>query len=367
MSELAAVYREVDAPLVLEEITLAPIREDQARVRIAASGVCHSDLSILRGLLPVPPGCVLGHEGAGIVEEVGSAVTHIAVGDHVVLSWTPPCGQCWWCQAGEVHLCERAVRDTRGMPYATDAKGEPLVSAMGVASFGTATNALGRGLVKIDPAIPLDVAALVGCAVATGAGAAMNTAPVKPGSTVAVIGLGGVGMSVVLGAAVQGASEIIVVDPVAGRRASALTIGATAQVDPEAGDLIEGVKALTGGRGADYVFEVVGRSATITAAYESTRRGGTTVVVGAATPGDMVTFDAFRLFLSARTIVGCQYGSANPATDFPLLLDLWRQGRMPLDSLVTRRIALPEVNSAFDDMRAGVGIRTVIVNDPATV
>jgi S-(hydroxymethyl)glutathione dehydrogenase / alcohol dehydrogenase len=363
MTEHAAVYRAVDAPLVMEEITLSPIREDQARVRIAASGVCHSDLSILSGLLPVPPGAVLGHEGAGIVEEVGAAVSHVAPGDHVVLSWIPSCGQCWWCQAGEVHLCERAIPDTYRMPYATDGDGKPLIAGMGVASFGTATNALGRALVKIDPEIPLDVAALVGCAVATGAGAAMNTAAIKPGSTVAVVGLGGVGMSVVLGAVLQGASEIIVVDPVAGRRGSALAIGGTAEVDPAAGDLAEGVKALTGGRGADYVFEVVGRAPTITAAYGATRRGGTTVIVGAAAPGTTVSFDAFRLFLDARTVVGCQYGSTNPATDFPLLLTHWREGRMALDQLVTRRISLPEVNSAFDDMRRGEGIRTVIVND----
>jgi S-(hydroxymethyl)glutathione dehydrogenase/alcohol dehydrogenase len=258
MTETAAVLREVGKPLEIEEITLAPLREDQVRVRIAASGVCHSDLSMANGNLPFPVPSVLGHEGAGVVEEVGSAVGHVSQGDHVVLSWMPSCGECWFCRAGEVHLCERAIMDTFGMPYASDSSGTPLFAAMGVSSFATATNCLGRALVKIDPSIPLDVAALVGCAVSTGAGASMNTAPVKAGSTVAVIGLGGVGLSTVLGAVVQGAAEVIVVDPVAGRRSTAMGLGGTAEVDPGAGDLAEGVKALTGGRGADYVFEAVG-------------------------------------------------------------------------------------------------------------
>jgi S-(hydroxymethyl)glutathione dehydrogenase/alcohol dehydrogenase len=233
---------------------------------------------------------------------------------------------------------------------------------MGVASFATATNCLGRALIKIDDAIPLDVAALVGCAVSTGAGASMNTAPVTPGASVAVIGLGGVGLSAMLGAIVQGAAEVIAIDTVASRREAALALGATHAIDPLAGDVTEAVKAVTGGRGADFVYEVVGRSSTIKQAHAMTRKGGTTCVVGAARPDDVVELSAFLLFMEAKTLVGCQYGSTLPSRDFPLLLDLWKQGRMPLDQLVTRRISLSEVNEAFADLESGTGIRTVIVS-----
>jgi S-(hydroxymethyl)glutathione dehydrogenase / alcohol dehydrogenase len=363
MSERAAVLRDIGKPLDLEEIELAPIAPDQVRVRIAASGVCHSDLSQATGALPAPTPCVLGHEGAGVVEAVGDEVHHVEPGDHVVIAWTAACHHCWFCKHGELHLCQNAIADSYSMPYAADRDGTALFTSMGVSSFATATNCLGRALVPIPKDIPLDIASLIGCGVATGAGAAFNTAPVQHGSSVAVIGLGGVGLASLMAAGVRGAADIIAVDPLATRRDNAGTLGATHLIDPSDGDVAEQILALTGGRGADIVFEAVGRSATIETAVRATRRGGTTCVVGAAMPGDNLSLSAYDLFMEAKTLVGCQYGSVVPGRDFPLLLDLWRVGRLPLERLISRRVALDAVNDAFEDLVAGHGIRSVILND----
>jgi S-(hydroxymethyl)glutathione dehydrogenase/alcohol dehydrogenase len=363
MADFAAVFRGVGQPLDVEEITLKPLASDQVRVRIAASGVCHSDLSLANGDLPFPAPAVLGHEGAGVVEDVGDDVSHVAPGDHVVIAWTAACGDCWFCRAGEVHLCERAIADAYSMPYATDASGSPLVAAMGVSSFATATNCLGRAVVKIDPAVPFEVAALVGCGVATGAGAAMNTVAVPEGASVAVFGLGGVGLAALLGAAFRGAAQIIAIDPVAERRATARDLGATDDIDPAATDPVVAVQELTGGRGVDIAFEVVGRSAIVEQAYRATRRGGTTCIVGAARPDDRLTLSPFDFMFTGKRLVGCQYGSTVPNRDFPSLLDLWRDGKLPLDRLVTKRIGLADINQAFADMTAGEGVRSVIVNE----
>ncbi len=358
----AAVLRGIGDPLVLEEITLAPLAPDQVRVRIAASGVCHSDLSQATGVLPAGTPCVLGHEGAGVVEEVGAQIQHVAPGDHVVMAWVAACGRCWYCQRGEVHLCRNAIRDVYSMPYASDGAGTALFTSMGVSSFATATNCLGRAVVKIDDDIPLEIAALVGCGVATGSGAALNTVPVPHGSAVAVLGLGGVGLAVLMGARVRGAAQIIAVDPVASRRDLALELGATHVIDPGAEDTVKAIKALTGRRGADIAFEVVGRAATIETAFAATRPGGTTCVVGAPPPSEIISLPANDLYMQGKTVVGCQYGSVVPARDFPMLLDLWRAGRLPLDRLITRRIDLADVNDAFADLEQGNGIRSVIVN-----
>lgn len=363
MNARAAVLREIGHPLEIEDLELAPIADDQVRVRIAASGVCHSDLSQATGALPAGTPCVLGHEGAGVVEEVGDHVDHITPGDHVVIAWTASCQHCWFCARGDVHLCENAIPDSYSMPYATDRNGTALFTSMGVSSFASATNCLGRAVIPINKDIPLDIASLIGCGVATGAGAAFNTAPVEHGSTVAIIGLGGVGLASLMASVVRGAATIIAVDPVAERRDVAEQLGATHAVDPAKGDVAKQIRALSGRRGADIVFEAVGRSATIDTAIRATRRGGTTCVVGAAMPDDSLSISPYRLFMDAKTIVGCQYGSTVPARDFPMLLDLWQAGKLPLDALLTRRVELDGVNEAFDDLTVGRGIRTVIVND----
>ncbi len=363
MSERAAILREIGEPLEVDDIELADLASNQVRVRIAASGVCHSDLSMATGALPAGTPCVLGHEGAGVIEAVGSEIHHVEPGDHVVIAWTAACRHCWFCSRGEFHLCRNAIADSYSMPYATDTKGKSLFTSMGVSSFATATNCLGRAVVPIDRDIPLDVASLVGCGVATGAGAAFNTAPVAHGSSVAVIGLGGVGLAALMACVVRGAADVIAIDPFAARREVAQSFGATHLIDPADGDIARQVRAVTGRRGADTVFEAVGRSSTIETAIKATRRGGTTCVVGAAMPGEMVSLSAYDLFMNAKTLAGCQYGSVVPGRDFPMILDLWRTGRMPLDRLISRRVALDEVNDAFADLTAGRGVRTVIVND----
>ena len=363
MSERAAILRTVGEPLEIGDIVLADIAANQVRVRIAASGVCHSDLSQATGALPAGAPCVLGHEGAGVIEAVGSEVHHVQPGDHVVIAWTAACQHCWFCAHGELHLCRNAIADSYSMPYATDAQGKALFTSMGVSSFATATNCLGRAVVPIDRDIPLDVASLVGCGVATGAGAALNTAPVAHGSAVAVIGLGGVGLAALVASVVRGAAQVIAIDPVADRREVAESLGATHLIDPADGDVARQVRAVTGRRGADTVFEAVGRSSTIDTAIKATRRGGTTCVVGASMPGDDLSLSAYDLFMNAKTLVGCQYGSVVPSRDFPMILDLWRSGRMPLDRFISRRVPLDEVNDAFADLTTGQGIRTVIVND----
>ncbi|MEB4208035.1 Zn-dependent alcohol dehydrogenase [Mycobacterium sp. 94-17] len=363
MGERAAVLREIGRPLGIEDIVLAPIAANQVRVRIAASGVCHSDLSQATGALPAGTPCVLGHEGAGVIEEVGAEVHHVEPGDHVVIAWTAACGHCWFCSRGEVHLCRNAIADSYSMPYACDHTGTALFTSMGVSSFATASNCLGRAVIPIPKDIPLDIASLVGCGVATGAGAAFNTAPVEHGSSVAVIGLGGVGLAALMASVVRGAATVIAVDPVRQRRELATALGATEVVDPGDGDVAIQVKGLTGRRGADTVFEAVGRSAVIDTAIRATRRGGTTCVVGAAMPEDSLSLSPYRLFMDAKSLVGCQYGSVVPGRDFPLLLDLWRTGKLPLQHLLTRRVPLEDVNEAFADLTAGRGVRTVIVNE----
>ncbi|MGP8059940.1 MAG: Zn-dependent alcohol dehydrogenase [Acidimicrobiales bacterium] len=358
----AAVARGVGDTVRAEAIELAPTGPRQVRVRLAASGVCHSDLSVLRGTLPFVFPTVLGHEGAGVVEEVGEQVTRVGVGDHVVLGWNPPCRYCFYCLAGQPMLCEVGLADSLGSPYGT-LDGEPLVRGLGVGAFAEATLVPEGSAVRVDPAVPLDLAALVGCALATGVGSVLNVARVPAGSSVAVVGCGGVGLCVVQGALLAGAGQVIALDRVAAKAAMAVSMGATAAVDASAQDPLEAVRALTGGRGPDYVFEVVGRPETIRLAYSMVRRGGTAVVVGAGSADDQVAFNAMELFADAKTLVGSVYGSADPDRDFPMLVGLIQSGALDPGALVTRRIGLDEVDGAFAAMEAGEVARSVIVFD----
>jgi S-(hydroxymethyl)glutathione dehydrogenase/alcohol dehydrogenase len=358
----AAVLPRYGDPLGIEDVTLSELRPDQVRVRIAASGVCHSDLSIQNGSIPFPLPAVLGHEGAGVVEEVGSAVTRVAPGDHVVLCWVPPCRTCYYCLHNQPVLCQQGMADAFGAPYG-ESGGVALLAGLGTATFAEETLVLERAVVPIEKSIPLDIAALVGCAVATGVGAVINTARVEPGSSVAVVGCGGVGLSAIQGARLAGAARIIAVDRAAAALERARDAGATDVVDASGTEAVESVKELTAGRGVDYGFEVVGSSATIKLAFAMTRRGGTTTLVGAGRADDEVSFSAMDLFVDAKAILGCVYGSADPDRDFPRLLELHGGGRLDLDQLITRRIALDEVNEAFRAMEAGEVARSVIVFD----
>jgi S-(hydroxymethyl)glutathione dehydrogenase/alcohol dehydrogenase len=360
MGVRAAVLHEYGKPLDIEEIDLAPTPPGHVRVQIAASGLCHSDLSVMQGKFPFPVPAVLGHEGAGVVLEVGDGVTRVAPGDQVVLNWNPGCGDCALCRLGETHLCVNAALWTFNSPYAT-LNGNPIFRGLGTAAFATETLTVEGAVVPIDKSVPLEIAALVGCAITTGVGSVLNTAKVPAGATVAVVGCGGVGLSVVMGAKYAGAERIIAIDLSAERRTLARTLGATDDVDG-AESAVQAVLDLTDGVGVDYAFEVVGVPATMQVAWGITRRGGTTVAVGAGRADETTSFTMFDLFFQSRTLMGCVYGSADPDRDFPRFLGLWRDGQLPIDKLLTERITLEAINDGFDAMQAGEGARSVIIN-----
>lgn len=349
----------------VEEIQLAPCGPGQVRVRLHASGVCHSDLSVAAGAIPFMFPTVLGHEGAGVVEEVGPGVTRVAAGQHVVLTWMPPCRYCFFCLAGQPMLCENGLGESLGSPYASLGGGQ-LVRGLGTATFAEQTLVPERSVVPVDSSIPMELLALVGCALGTGTGAVWNTARVEAGSSVAVVGCGGVGLAVVQAARLAGASEIVAVDKVASKLDAARAFGATTVIDASVleasgGDTVAAVREATSGRGPDYAFEVVGRSETIRQSFSMTRRGGTTVIVGAGSPDDEVRFSAMDLFVDAKTIRGCVYGSTDPDRDFPRLVEMIARGGIDAASMVTRRIGLDEIDDAFRAMSAGEVLRSVVV------
>ena len=357
----AAVLRATNAPLSVEEIDLTPPGRDQVRVRVAASGVCRSDLSVVRGDIPFSMPVVLGHEGAGVVEEVGDGVTTVQVGDHVVLSWVAPCRRCRFCLTNRVELCERGIDHAFAGPYGKAADGE-VYAGFGTATFGEATVLPEAAVVPIDRDFPLELAALIGCAVVTGVGSVVHSARVEPGSTVAVVGCGGVGLAAIQGARLAGAAQVIAVDAVPSKLDMATACGATDGVDASAEDPVAAVRALTDGRGVDYTFEVVGRSGTIRQAYDMAGRGGVVTVVGAGGFDDMVSFGAMQLMVEAKTIRGCVYGATDPHRDVPTMVRLQQQGGLDLDALVTRRIGLDEIDDAFRAMEEGEVARSVVVH-----
>ena len=357
----AAVLRAPGEPLSVETVTLEVPGPHQVRVSLAASGVCHSDLSIQNGTLPFMFPTVLGHEGAGVVEAVGSEVTRVRVGDHVVLCWMPACRECFWCRVGQPVLCENGLTEAFTAPYGTLESGEVLIPGLGTATFAEATLVSERSVVKIYERIGLDQAALVGCALSTGIGAVARTAEVPAGSSVAVVGCGGVGLAAIVGARLAGASKIVAVDRVSAKLAIASLIGATDVVDSSSSDPVAAVRAITEGRGVDYAFEVVGRSSTIKQAFQMARRGGTAVIVGAGSADDDVSFSAMDLFVDAKRILGCVYGSVDADRDFPWLVGLIMDGNVDASAFVSRRIGLDDVNDAFKSMEAGEVTRSVII------
>jgi S-(hydroxymethyl)glutathione dehydrogenase/alcohol dehydrogenase len=346
---------------VRDDVTTTPVGAGKVRIRIKATGVCHSDLSAMNGTIPVAVPAVLGHEGAGEVVEVGPGVTGLAEGDHVVVCWSPQCGACKECVNGQPQLCMaymiNAFSDAHFMFDGTT----PTFGMAGAGTFAEELILLEQGAVKIDHDIPYDVASLLGCGVMTGVGAAINAGRIQPGSSVVVFGCGGVGISVIQGARIAGAATILAVDMVEAKLDWAKQFGATHAVTPD--NLPDALRELTGGAGFDYGFEVVGRSQTIKAAYGATRRGGTTVVVGVGRAEDMVELSAFDLFYDEKTLRGTYYGSANIRRDFPRLLALWRSGQLDLEGMITRRLTLDDVNDAFSALSSGDVIRQVITFD----
>jgi S-(hydroxymethyl)glutathione dehydrogenase/alcohol dehydrogenase len=355
-----AVLTEVGKPLeIRDDLVLRDLGPGEVLVRLRASGVCHSDLSLQNGTLTAAPPVVLGHEGAGEIVATGPGVTDVSAGDHVILVWIPPCGACALCLGGQPQLCTVARLARADQVSPLSGPDGPIALGLGIGTFGEQTVVPRNAVVPIDADVPFDVAALVGCGVMTGVGAAINTAQVTPGSTVAVIGCGGVGINVIQGARLAGAATIAAVDRMDSKLEMASRFGATDLIrDGALGDAVG--RLTTSGAGFDYVFEVVGRSATIRAAWDATRRGGTTVIVGAGSRTDMVSFSAGELFNSEKKLLGSLYGSADVRTDFGRLLRLWKAGRLDLTGLVSRKITLDGVNDAFAAMEAGEVVRSVI-------
>ncbi|MEV6973354.1 alcohol dehydrogenase catalytic domain-containing protein [Kitasatospora sp. NPDC093806] len=353
---------------VRDDVEAVGFGPGKVRVRLRAASLCHSDLSAMDGILPQPAPFVPGHEGAGDVVEVGEGVTDLAVGDRVLLCWMAPCGRCAHCERGRSHLCVASLRrlGAPGFRYGgSDAAGE--AGEVGEASGFYGTGAFAEeavvdrtAVVPVPADLPYELAALIGCGVTTGIGAAVHTARVEPGASVAVLGAGGVGIAAVQGARVCGAGRITVVDPVASRRERAAAFGATEALAPE--ELKAFAKSLPGG-GFDYVFEAVGRSATVRAGYDATRRGGAVVVIGAGAQDDLATFTMGELFFNEKRLLPSLYGGAPLPRTVALVVELWRAGRIDLAGMITHRVGLADVNEALAQMRSGEALRTVVTLD----
>lgn len=353
----AAVLTELNKDLeIRDDVGLIDLGTDDVHVQLVSSGVCHSDVSAQNGTIPSGTPCVLGHEGAGIVKEVGSGVTDLKAGDHIIVSFTPACRKCKMCLRGESNLCEAMGAMASTPRFLID--GQPVAGFTGCGTFAEEMIIPEAAAVKVADDIPLDVVSLVGCGVTTGVGAAINTADIRPGTSVVVFGAGGVGISAIQGARIAGAAEIVAVDMVDAKLEMAKKFGATHAVKPE--DL-EGAKLeVTAGEGFDYALECIGRPETIRGSFDAVRRGGTAVIVGVGKMTEMVQFSAFELFFNEKNLKGSMYGSANVRTDFDRLLRLWKQGKLDLEGMISRRIKVDEVNEAFRAMQAGEVIRSVI-------
>lgn len=361
----AAVLHAVHAPFVIEMLTLLPPGAGEVRVRVQAAGVCHSDWHVVSGATAHPLPVVLGHEGAGIVEEVGPGVTRVQPGDTVALNWAPNCGHCFYCLHDQPSLCAEYVEPiwagtmldgtTRFRRH-----GQPVYHFSGLGCFAEQVVVPEASCVALPRAVPPTVAALIGCAVTTGVGSVLNTARVAPGSSVAVYGAGGVGLSTVLGARLAGAGPIVVVDVSAEKCALARAFGATHAL-LAGDDTADRIRALTGGRGADYVFEAIGLPAVQESCLDAVRPGGTLVLSGIAPMGSRTNFPSALLTRQEKRVVGCYYGSANTARDFPAYADLYLRGQLDLDRLVTHTYRLDQINDAYGAMLAGTGARGVIV------
>jgi S-(hydroxymethyl)glutathione dehydrogenase/alcohol dehydrogenase len=361
----AAVMYGVDEPLVVEEIEIAEPGPGEVMVKLAASSVCHSDLHALDGGWPPPVPIVLGHEGAGTICAVGPGVTRHSIGDPVSLSWTPGCERCRFCLVGRPYLCVELAETVhanvmRDGTTRMRKDGRPIYTYMGTASFAEHTVVPETGAVAIPTGAAMDVASVVGCAVTTGFGAATKTVHISPGQSAVVIGLGGVGLSAIHGCVAQSAGSIIAVDVHDEKLVHATKAGATHVVNARTTDPVAAVWEITGGRGADFAFEAIGLKPTIEQAIAMLGNRGTAVLVGMPAGGVRFEADPTAIALMEAKIVGSNYGSANPPVDYPRILEMARTGKLDLGSLITARIPLEAINDAFDQMKQGVGLRTVI-------
>ncbi|MEU2543654.1 Zn-dependent alcohol dehydrogenase [Streptomyces iakyrus] len=359
MAVRAAVLPAIGSPLEITGIDLPDPGPGQVRVRLAAAGVCHSDLSLSDGTMRVPVPAVLGHEGAGTVVSVGEGVGHVSPGDGVVLNWAPFCGACHACSLGEVWLCANALSGAADV-YARTTDGTDLHPGLNVAAFAEETVVSASCVLPVPDGVPLTDAALLGCAVLTGYGAVHHSARVRQGETVAVFGVGGVGLAALQAARIAGASKIVAVDVSAEKEELARAAGATDYVVASETTARE-IRGLTGKQGVDVAVECAGRAVTIRTAWDSTRRGGRTTVVGIGGKDQQVTFNALEIFHWGRTLSGCVYGNCDPARDLPVLAGHVRAGRLDLSALVTERISLDGIPAAFENMLAGKGGRALVV------
>ncbi|MGW0533005.1 Zn-dependent alcohol dehydrogenase [Streptomyces sp. NPDC003032] len=354
----AAVLHEIgqDKLEVLDDVEALGFGPGKVRIRVRATGLCHSDVSAMNGVLPQPAPFVPGHEGAGEIVDVGDGVTGVTRGDRVLICWLPACGTCPACKRGQTQLCLAGFLNA-GTPNFRRAGGD----VFGFAGTGTFTEEVvvdAGCAVPIPDEVPFDIAALIGCGVTTGLGAAINTADVAAGSSVAVIGCGGVGISAIQGARLKGAAQIVAVDPVTSRREAALGFGATEAVAPD--ELADAKQRITAGEGFDYVFEVVGKSVTARTAYEATRRGGTLCVVGAGAMDDHLRLNMFELFFDEKRILPSMYGGGDVLQSYERAIALWQAGRIDLENMITHRVRLAGINEALDQMRTGTALRTCI-------
>jgi alcohol dehydrogenase len=352
-------------PLTISEVELAPPGPGEVLVKIAAAGLCHSDLSVIDGNRPRPTPMALGHEAAAIVEQPGEGVDDLKKGDHAVLVFVPSCGHCEPCATGRPALCEpAAVANGKGTLLSGARRitrnGVPIHHHLGVSCFAEYATVSRRSLVKIDPDLPLDNAALFGCAVLTGVGAVVNTARVTAGSTVAIVGLGGVGLAALLGAIAAGAERIVAVDLSAAKLGLAGQLGATDQFNAGDANAVDKIREATRG-GVDFALEMAGSVKALELAYRITRRGGTTVTAGLPPPDAVLPVPAVSLVAEERTLKGSYIGTSVPSRDLPRYLGLFRRGRLPIDRLLTDRLRLDDINAGFDRLQKGEAVRQIVV------
>jgi S-(hydroxymethyl)glutathione dehydrogenase/alcohol dehydrogenase len=343
---------------VYDDVTIADPLPNEVRVKIHATGICHSDLSAMNGTIPQPSPFVPGHEGSGEVVAVGEGVTSTKVGDHIVVAWTPPCGKCKACLRGEANLCVDIFFTLATSPRFTKGDGSELFGMAGTGTWAEESVVPQEAVVVVPDDVPYEIGALIGCGVTTGVGASINTAKVKPGSSVVVFGCGGVGISAIQGARIAGAAEIVGVDTVASKQGDAKQFGATHGTHPD--QLAEVTAEVTGGEGFDYAFECIGIAPTFRAAWDATRRGGTTVIVGAGRGDAILELNGFELFFSEKKLIGSYYGSADVRTEFHRLIRLWKAGRLNLDDMISTRMDISEINSGIDALKKGEIIRQIV-------
>jgi alcohol dehydrogenase len=352
-------------PLSIQTVELDPPGRGEVLVKIGAAGLCHSDLSVINGDRPRPTPMALGHEAAGVIEELGEDVSDLAVGDHVVMVFMPSCGHCMPCAEGRPALCEPgAVANGAGTLLSGARRlhcdGVDVNHHLGVSAFAEYAVMSRRSVIKIDPALPLHEAALFGCAVLTGVGAVVNTARLQPGQTAAVIGLGGVGLASVLGAVASGARQIVAIDLADDKLGLARQLGATDTVNARADDAAEQIRALSGG-GVDVAFEMAGSARAMELAYKITRRGGMTVTAGLPPPTATLALPLVNLVAEERTVMGSYIGSCVPTRDIPRYVGLYQRGRLPVDRLMSGVLTLDEINEGFDRLHEGKAVRQVVV------